>query len=125
MGSVPPTVVGGRRGYTHTWWNVKLFIIGKWRAWAQHVEYGRYGGRLNRDNWGSRRLWRAGRRCDTRGSRDRVRWRGALVKSEGDAGRKQEHIAVAEAMLARALALHMEAIGAAKVQDTPLARCET
>src|SRR6476619_2419604 len=28
-------------------------------------------------------------------------------------------------MLAHALALHMEAIGAAKVKDAPLARCET
>jgi hypothetical protein len=43
------------------------------------------------------------------------------VKCEGDAGRQQEHIAVAKAMLAQALALHMEAIGAAKVKDAPLA----
>jgi hypothetical protein len=47
------------------------------------------------------------------------------VKCEGDARRQQEHIAVAEAMLAHALALHMEAIGAAKVQNAPFARCET
>jgi hypothetical protein len=47
------------------------------------------------------------------------------VKCEGDARRQQEHIAVAEAMLAQALALHMEAIGAAKVQNAPFARCET
>src|SRR5689334_21727588 len=117
-----PTVVRGRCGHTHTWRNEELLIVGKRRARAQHIKCGSYSGRLNRDD---RRLWQARRRRRARGSRNSIRRRDTVVKRERNARRKQEYLAAAEAVLAHALALHMEAVGAAKVQNAPFACRET
>jgi hypothetical protein len=47
------------------------------------------------------------------------------MEQEGNTRRKQQYVAATEAVFAHALALHMEAIGATKVQDAPPARGET
>src|SRR5690348_13394895 len=117
-----------RRGHPHARRNIRLLIIGEWRAWAQRIKHVRHGG-LGGHCWlwdglrRARRLlpgWRPDR-SRRGGGRDRVWRRGSIEKTYRDIGGQQEQVAMPQRVFADAPAFEMEAVGAAEIENSPLA----